>query len=48
MYSIKIGNEKFAINDEQLADAVVEECRTKKKFRSTRIDAEETAYFAHV
>lgn len=50
MQSIKIGNKKLAVNDQQLANALVEECVTKKRFRSNtnRREAEKTILCAYL
>lgn len=50
MQSIKIGNKKMSINDQQLANAVVEEYVIKKRVRHNFNGREEekTEYFAHV
>jgi hypothetical protein len=47
---IKIGNIKMAINDEQLANEVVEEYFTKKRHKRNlnKREAEKTTYFIHV
>ena len=50
MQSIKIDNKKLAENDQQFADALVEDCVTKERSRCNfnRREAEKTVYFAHV
>lgn len=50
MQSIEIGNKKLAVNNQQFADALVEDCVAKKRFRRNfnRREVEKIVYFAHV
>jgi hypothetical protein len=50
IYPINIGNKKLPINDQQLANSVVKEYPSKKRYKHNNAhrETERTVFFAHV